>query len=991
MRLAAQGEALGIRLFTFYDLYAELLAQEGQLLPKLDGAAQSHLIRRLVDELGGQGRLPYFAPLLGKPGFPATLRESIEELKRARLGPDVFEAAVRGSPGPERASLGPRLEELATIYSAYQHWLLENDWADPEGLGWLAALALERNPQLARDWRLLVVDGFDEFNSTQLAVLALLAGRAHETLITLTGDAQRRRLAHRRFQRVAVQLAAALPQLAAENLAQVVSVSAELRFLEENLFEPVAPYRGHLAHVTFLEAQTRAVEARAALRWLKQRLVEDKLAPGDAALLARSLDPYRPFIEETAREFGLPLRMVGGAPLSENPAVSALLGLLALPAGRPAWRPRDLLAALRSPYFDWAGAGIDPAQAATLDAISRQAHVIGNLDQWREALALSLAAASDPLDDEPEAGPTGPIRGAAMAGAAFESLVARLTPPARAPLAHYIVFVEDIVGDDPTLHASRFGGERKAPGALNVVERAIAEPATAARDRSALRAFKDVLRGLALTAAILDGPRRGQGADAWDYAGFVGALREAVKAANYQPEGRAGAGLFVASILEARGLSFRAVALLGMAEGEFPQAEREMPLLREADRAALRARGASIEPHLRGDEITIFYEAVTRAREQLLISRPYLADDGQAWEPSTYWRQMWRLMGEPQPLVARPEDRVAREAVASYAEWIEQGYEPSATARGAAVFQARQAAAAAGPFEGELLELVPQIAARYPSSQSWSASRLEAYGTCGFYYYVAYALELEPRAEPEAGYDARVLGSMYHAILERLYAQAADPGDAQELQTRLPEIAQSVFATAPTTYGFRPTALWEQQQTELLRILHDTVAGLVEISPGWTPRYLEQRFGFGAAPLVLDTPNGPLRLHGFIDRIDVNAAGQLRHIDYKASGAPIGAADLQDGHRLQLPLYALGARDALQLGEVAEGFYWHIGQARASNLKLEKFDGGVAGALEAAKGHLAAHVAGIHAGKFQPRPPDKGCPNYCPAIGFCWRYTRRRF
>ena len=334
---------------------------------------------------------------------------------------------------------------------------------------------------------------------------------------------------------------------------------------------------------------------------------------------------------------------------------------------------------------------------------------------------------------------------------------------------------------------------------------------------------------------------------------------------------------------------------------------------------------------------------------------------------------------------------MAGAAVASAAEWIEQGYAPPAIATGLAVFQARQAPRAAGPFEGEVPQLAAALAARYPPEQSWSASRLEAYGACGFFYYVAHALKLEPRVEPEAGYDARMLGSMYHAILEKLFTLAGNPSDADELQTLLPGIAQSVFATAPADYGFRPTVLWLQQQTELLRVIHDTVTELVTVSDGWTPRYLEQRFGFGAAPLVLDTPAGPLRLHGFIDRIDVNAAGQLRLIDYKASSAPIAAGDLQDGHRLQLPLYALGARDALQLGEVAEGFYWHIGSARPSSLKLEKFEGGVAGALDVAQRHLAAHVAGILAGQFQPRPPAKGCPSYCPASGFCWRYAPSKF
>ena len=93
-RLASQGQALGVRLFTFYDLDAELLAQTGRLLPQLDGPVQTDLLRRLTVTLAGQGRLDYFAPLLDKAGFPATLRETIQVLKRARLEPKDFAAAV---------------------------------------------------------------------------------------------------------------------------------------------------------------------------------------------------------------------------------------------------------------------------------------------------------------------------------------------------------------------------------------------------------------------------------------------------------------------------------------------------------------------------------------------------------------------------------------------------------------------------------------------------------------------------------------------------------------------------------------------------------------------------------------------------------------------------------------------------------------------------------------------------------------------------------
>lgn len=987
-RLAAQGGAMGVSLFTFYRLYAELLARAGEPLPQLDGPAQTRLIRAIADDL----TLAYFAPLRDKPGFSAALREAFEELKRARLFPEHFANAVRG--------LGPQLEELAAIYSAYQRWLLDKNWADPEGLGWLAANALEKNPDLGSDLRLLIVDGFDEFNPTQLTVLKYLAPRARETLVTLTGDPERSRLAHRRFHRAQRQLVAALqPEIS--YLADREPKN-QLHYLEAHLFERTSqsPITKNQPPITFLQAQTRAVEARAALRWIKQRIVEDNCTLSDVAIVARSLDPYRPFLEETAREFGLPLRLVGGAPLAENPAIDSLLALLSLPAKPEAWRPRSVLAALRSPYFDWSAVGLDAAYAATLDSVARLCRVTGGLDQWREALNQLAASPAESPDDEPEAAISRPTpESAAAARAAFEALVSCVTPPSRAALRDYIAFVENIIGDDPTLPPPRFGSPHKPSASLDIVARALAEPNTADRDAAALRAFKEVLRGLILTESLI---RESQ--NEWDYSSFLTALRETIETSTSQtPTANANSNsLFVSSVLDARGLSFRAVALLGLAEGEFPQAEREMPLLRESDRAALRDRNVQIEPRLRGDEVTIFYEAVTRAREQLLLCRPYLADDGQQWEASAYWRQLHQLCGKPDPITVRPEDQLPPDQIASSVEWVEHGYDPASIQTGVAALNARLAAEAAGPREGELPDLSPLIAARYTPDQSWSASRLEAYGTCGFYFYVAYVLKLEPRAEPEEGYDVRALGSMYHAILERLYRDAPDPANLDELLNRLPAAADSIFQTAPADYGFRPTALWAQQQSELVRVLRDTVAALAEQSEGWTPRHFEKKFGFGEPPLIVHAGEGgpstllsvtgqAVRVHGYIDRIDVNAENRLRIVDYKASGSPITANDLKDGHRLQLPLYALAARDALGLGEIADGFYWHIGRAQASSLKLEKFEGGVPGAFEVAKRHLAAHVRGIRSGQFQPSPPDKGCPGYCPAVGFCWRYKPQGF
>ena len=995
-RLAASGGALRVDLATFHTLYAEVLARAGQPRARLIDVVQVRLLRVIVDHLCDAGRLPHYAPLRDKPGFVAALRDTIEELKRARIQPDVFFSAVMG--------LGRRLEELAAIYDEYQRWLQREDWADAEGQGWLAAIALEQHPNLGRELRLLVVNGFDEFNPTQVSVLTLLARRAQQTLITLTGDTARARLAHRRFLRAQQMLSAALGVTPEPAPANFEIQNADLSALETGLFEsPQSPGYHHQAptsgqpSVEFVEAQNRSEAARAALRWIKTCVVRDGMALAEVAVLARDLDAYRPFLEEVAAEFGLPLRAAGGVPLIDNPAVAALISLLSLPVAD--WPRRPILEAWRSPYFDWTPQRIGSADAAALDAISRAGRVSVGLPQWREAFAL--AACWQPpeasLDDEDVPFSSLPFGTSQEVEAKFDAFIDVLSPPPQATIREYAAFVEDLIGGEAGgSHLSDEDGATEA--GIGVAARTRQNPATAPRDLAALRAFKDVLRGLVLAETTLSTP------SAVTYRAFIEELRGAVGAVTYSPashpmvEERPVRAALAASVLDARGLSFRAVVLLGLSEGEFPQAEREDILLREDDRAALRERGLPIEPKLRGDEVSFFYQAVTRARERLLLCRPYLADDGQPWEPSPYWLQAWSVLGQPPIHRVRPEDPLPPDAAASPVEFIRAGLRGDPhLERGVTILRARLASSPpkaqdqdeAAAYEGDLTGLAGQLAARYSPAHGWSASRLEVYAACPFFFYIANALGLEPRTPPEEGYDARILGSMLHKILEETYRRAADPVDVDACLQALPDVAKLVFDGAPAEYGFRPSPVCDAQRRELETIVRGTITALAEISQGYTPYAFEQRFGLGQPPLALRAGDDEIRLRGYIDRLDMGPDGRLRVIDYKASGTSIRPQHLAEGRRLQLPVYALAARDALGLGQIGSGFYWHIQKAERSSLRLEDYPGGIEAAFETAAHHVFAHVRSIRAGQFPPVPPAEGCPDYCPATGFCWRYSPR--
>ena len=981
-RLAEQGGALGAHVGTFGDLYAELLALADRPIPVAPEPVLHRLVRGAIDILAAQGKLQHYLPIQRRPGFVLALNDLIAELKRSRIEPPQFTAAVHGR--------GKRLEELAALYTEYQESLIRLGWADPEGLGWLAVEALKADPTLPTSWRLLITDGFDSFNPTQLETLSLLSRRVEEILLTLSGEPGMARTAHRRFARTLAQIEAALaPQI--ETLERAARLPPALAHLEASLFNPKPGHISAGRNITFIEAQTAALEARESLRWLKARIVRDRVEPEKCAVIARDLSPYRPYLREAAREFGMPLRFADSDPLARNPAMTAALGLLELTLQH--WARRPLLAALGSPYFDLSTFGLSASDARRLDEAARWGQVIEGLDQWEEALQrlAQQPARREEVDDEPR--PPRPPTGAEAEGfwKKLSALARRVTPPEKASLVDFVEWVEDLLSDETGLGLSG---------------RVATQKDTVARDQAALVVFREVLRALVL-ADSLAGQRKELA-----YAEFYAELRGATEAATYigdDARTRRGGRIYAASLSAARGVPYRAVAVLGLSEGLFPAPLAEDPFLSDEERASLQEARLPLEPRLRSDQQTLFYEAVTRATEYLLLTRPYLADDGERWEPSPYWTAALSLF-DVQPRRARPDDVQPHANAASGIELLAGAVRARSLPRVFAdlepqwaglqhagnVLRARIARDPRGGFEGQLDALSRVLAGRYGPAYVWSASRLETYGACGYRFFVASALGLEPREAPAAGYDVAQLGVMLHAILERVYQAVADPTDVEAVVTMLPRVAQEVFDSAPVRYGFRPTPLWDAQRDELLEVLENTLHGLAEESKGFKPIRFEAQFGMeGSPPLELEIDSGTALFHGVIDRVDRDGEGGIRIIDYKTGASGLAARDLGEGRRLQLALYALAAERTLDLGRLVDAFYWGILKGEPSSLRLERFsfqadDGrefkGVPGAIRLVTEHVGTHVEGIRSGQFLPIPPRGGCPDYCPAKLFCWRY-----
>ncbi|NLG26878.1 MAG: hypothetical protein GX557_03155, partial [Chloroflexi bacterium] len=537
-RLAKAGGTLGARVVTFGGLYRQCLNRVGLAVTELDPPVQQRVLRMVLAQAG----LEHYAALRNSPGFAQVLRRLCAELKAAAITPEQFANGVRDLGGE------PRLAELATLYATYQQVLVSRGWADEEHLGLLTLDVLRSQPELGCDCALFVLDGFDNLTTLQLEVLELLAQRAHEALITLTGSigGERRGDVHRRFDDTRARIEQALG-IAAEPLpAAAVPSQSTLAQLERRL------YTGWLGgpsdgSVELIEAADRAGEVRAALRWLKARILVDGKAPGEVALLARNVAPYRPYIQQTADELGLPVRLLDGQPLAGTPVIAALLDLLQLLApaaggAGPALTRRLVVEAWRSPYLDLSPADIGPGDAEALDNVARQGRVLGGLSQWREAFERILGR-REGLDREEDESPV-ELADHARVSALWQKLqrfVEWLTPPdGNAGLRALVQWLETLI--DPE-------GEGEAVS-LRVRERATAARGVAAEwDLEALRALKSVLRGLVWAELNL------RSGDAADFAAFYRDLRAAVEVSTVRLSAdAANDAIYVADVVQARGV-----------------------------------------------------------------------------------------------------------------------------------------------------------------------------------------------------------------------------------------------------------------------------------------------------------------------------------------------------------------------------------------------------------------------------------------------------
>lgn len=1001
-RLAHMGGAIGVRIVTFDGLYTWLLDRSGVNYTELQDAALFRLMQELLQRLAAEGALRHYYGIANTPGLANLMLDRIGELQGALVDPASLLDFWREVAAPNR------LLDIGVLYDAWRQLLVQQSWSDRVGVGVLALdTLLAGKVRLDATATPLYFDGFDFLNELQLQLVVALAHLpGAQATVTLTGDLSQAEAAHpsaNRFDATRVRLihalhvdAEPLPPFESNPATRPVLQSLRRRLATDGFAaDPLTDADGAL-HL--LEASQRTTEVRAALRWLKRAIVLDGVPASDCALLVRDITRYRTTIVQVAQEFGVPVVLVRGLPIEENPAINALLALLklALPtaSGEPALPRDEVVALFRSPYFDLAPLGAWPHDAERLDAFARAALVVRGVDAWRTAFAAALTTplqeVAEPADDADDEAERATTNATSAAIERLASIVARLSagliPHASATMRQHIAWLEGVCSD-----AAEADEPALALGFLASIQRGA--PAERTRDEAAFLAFKHLLRGLLWSAEQLAAPPI-------TWSEFLHELGGALEGARYDLP-VPGDAIFCGATVDARGLPFSHVAILGMVEGELPQRTQDDPFLREEDRQLLRRRFPGVQHATDSQEREYFIEAVARAEDALLLTRPVIGDDGSAAEPSPYWLEMLAVLGDTPSTTALSSERAGAlpdsALAASLPELMRSlAQHPHAAAEAWLTFHRpddlRAIDAAShildlrahrqrSAYDGDLRAHLDLLADEQSPTRQWSPTAFETWLTCPLFYFTSRHLHLEERTPPEAEVDRGAIGSIYHEILQELFKPSSATEPAIE---RLDAVAQGLLDTAPARHGFLATAIWQQQAAEILANLRKTVAALETL--GGTPIGVERRYQ-GESALRVASDSGDFLVRGVVDRIDALPDGTLRIIDYKTGKGDYNSIQgLAQGKRLQLPLYARMVDGEHGEGAVGDGIYFFAHTGEAAKWSLAAYPDGIDAASEVALNWARRAVTGIRAGDFAPTPPSDGCPDYCPATAFCWQY-----
>lgn len=908
----ALAEALGgglwdAEVYSFTSLARKVLQSFGERRALMNEEGRLMVIRKCADELAP--KLAAFGKVYHRSGFAGECARFFMEAQRAGIDPPMLlEAAQKQG---LNTALGAKLNDLALIYAASAGYIAANR-LDGEACFKLLAELLPKSELAARH---VIIDGFDMITKRLYGVIAALIDTAPSVCIALRLDndpACRDKAVFAADRRILNNI---LPLCESRGIKPRFITpqgeagrhgAAALAHLEHEGFAfPYKKFAGASGGAIELFAATDVkAEANAAAEKVQQ-LINEGFRYRDIAIIASDVDKYLEPMSRALRARRIPFFTDAKRRLISYAASQATLCALKLAGG------------------NYSGEGmIALAKTGLCGVTAEAAEIFENY-----VLARGLRGSAFKLPFPQDAPPAAEEARAALMG----------------PLEQF----------GEALSAARTAGEKVR--ALYAYTQAINmrgqlnERAASLRAQGRLEKAEELAQVYNLLLGVMDQLYSVFGQSRIGSRRFAAIYKEGIEAYEVGVIPAAADQVLLGSLGRSKARSIRALLILGAANGHFPAAHSDDGMIDDEERAAISQMGYGELPstaEMNSKELSDAYGAVTKPTERLWLS--YTMGSGSDTAAACELIDRIADMFEDISIRSDISAQSMASAPSAYAALITQlrtGAEAGQMPAGA-----KELYAALSMGEEYAAKLAAAQSALIPNSQAepfgqalahklygepfrGGITSLEKFNACPFKHFAAVGLRLAPRME----YRERKTdeGLFCHEAIARFTTQLIGLGaeqmpDAQGIDKLLDSIIPPLLAEHNGGV-LKATARNNAAAARLVRRVRATAHAIAEqIRRGqFGIAAAEAEFGKGKKypELVLELKNGEKYvLSGRIDRIDeYNApSGEkfVRVIDYKTkAGAVFDCADIDDGIRLQLPLY-IAAIEAAGAAERAAGMYY---------------------------------------------------------------------
>ncbi|MEP6714955.1 MAG: PD-(D/E)XK nuclease family protein [Terriglobia bacterium] len=430
----------------------------------------------------------------------------------------------------------------------------------------------------------------------------------------------------------------------------------------------------------------------------------------------------------------------------------------------------------------------------------------------------------------------------------------------------------------------------------------------------------------------------GNAAEPMELADFWPAAAEAIETASLPIADERRNVVHVINAFEARQWDVTALFVCGMTDRDYPRKNPQNLLFSDAEIEPLRKAGIPLRraSDLDGEEQGLFESLKNRAVKAVVLTYPLHDSGGASVDSSRLLVEMNAVAGAPVPCQATP-------ALAAPAPGL------------------------AGRLDSEAV-----LAALGERHRVIGISALEDLVQCRFKFFAGKTLGLKGRPDrPHERLEARAKGLILHKALEEWLNAGRSGAFTAAFETAFENACQENHLPP----GYR---------LELERIFLRAVAQGVSATDRWVGETETE------VELTLDFPGG-ITVRGRVDRIDRLNERDCIIVDYKSGAVPNVSQLIHSPAKLQGPLYALAAREQLNLNTVAmmymairsdKLFGW--GAVPGVELGLEPMPPRW---MEDARDRAVERLGSLLSGAIQADPLEPEKCRWCDFAGAC-HYTR---